>query len=358
MRLELRRVTVATAGARDARRSWSERERLLLRVSDGRGAYGEGEASPLPGYSPDTLPEVEAALQGLDTSRLQRALEPGLGVVSRELGLSVLTAVAGLMPEALPAARMALETAALDLLSRHAGLPAARWLGAAPDAAVRLAALIGPAAEPDLLERAKSALGQGYTHLKVKVGATGLEREEVAAIAALRDALGASVSLRLDANGAWSESQLLEAWSTLRHSGIEFFEEPGELPAALLGELPLALDESLQGLNANDVTAALDGLHARALVLKPTALGGLTHCWALATAARAAGAGAVLSHCFEGALAFRSVAALALALPSGLAAGLAPHAALPPDDEVAALVEAGTLHGWSEPGLGAPGGFE
>lgn len=256
-----------------------------------------------------------------------------------------------------PAARMGLETAALDLLSRKAGLSAARWLGAPDDAAVRLAALIGPAAEPGLLERARGAVEQGYEHLKIKVGAAGRCREEVAAIVGVRQALDASVSLRLDANGAWSEGELLDAWQTLRGCGLELFEEPGALPEGLLRELPLALDESLQGLTAGEVSSALERSQARAVVLKPTELGGLAHCLELAQLARAASVGVVWSHCFEGALAWRAAAAAALAQPGGVAHGLAPHAGLT-SDEASSLVRAGTLHTWSEPGLGQPGAFE
>ena len=61
MKLELRRVTVRSPRAQDARRSWPERESLLLRLSDEGGQRGLGEATPLPGYSPDRLDQVEAA---------------------------------------------------------------------------------------------------------------------------------------------------------------------------------------------------------------------------------------------------------------------------------------------------------
>jgi L-alanine-DL-glutamate epimerase-like enolase superfamily enzyme len=220
-----------------------------------------------------------------------------------------------------------------------------------------LAALIGAAAEPELMARARGALDQGYTHLKIKVGKAGSWREESAAIAALRQAVSPGVSLRLDANGAWSASELRDAWPVLRSCGLSLFEEPGELPEALLGELPLALDESLQGLSAFQVADTLRQQRAQAVVLKPTALGGLAHCFELAKLASQAGAGVVLSHCFEGALAYRAVAAVALALPEGLAAGLAPHAALPANTG-RHLVRSGTLHTWAEPGLGEPGAFE
>jgi L-alanine-DL-glutamate epimerase-like enolase superfamily enzyme len=352
MKLELRRVIVPSPGAHDARRSWPERERLLLRLCDERGAFGLGEGSPLPGYSPDTLDDVEAALRRVDLAALDRVLK-----VEPSAALDALGQVASLVSERVPAARMGLETAALDLSSRRAGVSAPHWLGAVDGAAVRLAALIGAAAEPDLLQRARVALEAGYTHLKVKVGAPGSWREESAAIVALRRALSQSVSLRLDANGAWSATELRDAWQVLRGCGLELFEEPGELPEVLRGELPLALDESLQGLSADGVADRLRQQRAQAVVLKPTALGGIAHCFELAELATQARAGVVVSHCFEGALAFRAAAALALALPGGLAAGLAPHAALPLQ-AVAPLIRSGTLHAWAEPGLGEPGAFE
>jgi L-Ala-D/L-Glu epimerase len=357
MKLELRRVTAPSPGARDARRSWPARERLLLRIYDAQGTSGLGEASPLPGYSPDALGDVEAALRGVDGSELERALRRAPSAGEKHGAIATLHEVGQLVSERFPAARMGLETAALDLLSRRAGVSAPHWLGAPSAAAVRLAALLGAASEPALLERARAALEQGYTHLKIKVGAAGLLREEVAAIAGLRDAVAPGVSLRLDANGAWSARELRDAWQVLRRCGLELFEEPGELPEALLGDLPLALDETLQGLTALQVADELRRRRAQALVLKPTALGGLAHCFELSQLAEGAGAGAVLSHCFEGSLAFRATAALALALPVGLAAGLSPHAALPVD-AVANLIRSGTLHTWSEPGLGDPIAFE
>ena len=75
MKLELRRVTVPSPRARDARRNWSTRESLLLRISDSAGRSGIGEASPLPGYSRDRLAEAEAALAELNADDVAAALE-------------------------------------------------------------------------------------------------------------------------------------------------------------------------------------------------------------------------------------------------------------------------------------------
>jgi o-succinylbenzoate synthase len=346
VKLEQRRVTVRTPRAQDARRSWPERESLLLCVTDAQGRRGIGEASPLPGYSKDALNDVEAALQSLALSELAAALE-------RLPVRAALGAVAALLPQSLPSARMALETAALDLLGQRMGLAAPLLLGAAPGATRALAELIGPASSPTLLQNAERALLAGFTHLKLKLGGKGLLEREVEGVQTLRQRLGPQLNLRLDANGALTAPQLEHAWPSLLQVGIELFEEPGPVPEELLGTLPLALDESLQGLDEAAAAALLRERRARCLVLKPMALGGLEHCWRLAELGRQLGADVVISHCFDGPFAWRAAAALALALPSGRAHGLAPHAGLEAWPLRSLPVTRGFLEIWQEPGLGA-----
>lgn len=353
MKLELRRVTLATPGARDARRSWAERPSLLVRLTDSAGHSGLGEASPLPGYGPDTLPAAEAALQALTPKTLESAL-------AQAPVLAALGALSGLLPSAAPSARMALETAALDLLARRAGCSAAALLGAAPDAARPLAQLLGPASEPDLLERAQAALSAGFRTLKLKLGEAGALERELACALTLRERLGRDVRLRLDANGVLSESDVERSWRALEGADIELFEEPGALPASLAKRLPLALDESLQGASEREVDGLLERHQPRCLVLKPMALGGLQHCFRLAELARTRSVAVVISHCFDGVLAWRAAAALALALPADLAHGLGPHAgvmSLAGSAQEPPPWQGGALHTWREPGLAAPEGI-
>lgn len=346
MKLELRRVTVRSPRAQDARRSWPQRESLLLCLRDPAGQLGFGEASPLPGYSNDRLEAVEAALAQLEPSRVAAALQ-------QPTPLDALSALGALLPVELPSGRMALETAGLDLLARRQGAPAPALLGA--DGTKRpLAQLLGPASAEGLLSDAQAAFQAGFRHFKLKVGAAGQLARELAGIHAVRQRLGSAVTLRLDANGAWSPGDVTAAWQGLAPLGLEWFEEPGQVPELLLGVLPLALDESLQGLDEASVSARARQLRARCLVLKPMALGGLAHCWRLAQAAQAEQLQVVLSHTFDGPFAWRATTALALALPAGSAHGLAPHAGLDAWGLTALPVNGGLLHTWSEPGLGLP----
>ena len=349
MKLELRRVTVRTPRAQDARRSWPERETLLVRLTDEDGNSGLGEASPLPGYSRDQLDQVEAAIGKLEVQQVVAAL----GQETRSGVLDALTALAALVSIDLPSGRMALETAGLDLLARRRRKSAPELLGT-NGSARPLAQLLGPASAASLLSDAEAAVRAGFGHFKLKLGAPGLLDAELAGVRALRERYGKAITLRLDANGSLSANDVTRAWQSLASLDVEWFEEPGQLPDELLGALPLALDESLQGLDESAVQARARQLQARCLVLKPMALGGLSHCWQLAALARSLGLPIVLSHIFDGPWAWRAAAALALALPGGSAHGLAPHAGLDAWQLAPAPVIQGSLQPWTEPGLGLP----
>lgn len=344
MKLVLRRVSGMTRCARNARREWPSRSGLLLELYAG-STRGVGEASPLPGYSPDTLEEAEAALGALNLPAVERAL----GIEDIE---EALKAVSDLLPKGQPAARMALETAALDLRGhqRHLSVPA--LLGADPSAERALAWLVG-APDAQALEVIRGAERAGYSHFKIKLGRAGDLSTEVAGVSELRQALGAGPRLRLDVNRAWSEAEASSACRMLEALDIEFLEEPSaDLTRPLDTTIPVALDESLQGLNPNDLEALARHSGACFVVLKPMVLGGLSRCLELGRRATALNLGVVVSHSFDGPLALIAAAALALALPTRTAQGLAPHPGLAAWPQIPLPVARGALHAWTSPGLG------
>ncbi|RYZ07970.1 MAG: hypothetical protein EOO73_09725 [Myxococcales bacterium] len=344
MKLALRGVEVSAEGAQHARRSWPVRQSLLVRLTDASGGWGLGEAAPLPGYSPENLEDAKNALESVEPAALAQAL--GASDV-----WSALSAAGQLLPSAVPSARFALESAALDLLARRRHTSAPALLGASKDVERPLAALLGPASSPTLLADAERAFDEGYRCFKLKVGAPGALEAELAGAAQLRERFGDALALRLDANGALTTEQLSSWEPALAALRVELFEEPGGLLGAAA---PLAVDESLQGLNAERAEALWSERAARGVVLKPTTLGGLSHCWHVARRAERAGLVTVVSHCFEGPIAWRAAAALALALPGRAAQGLAPHGALKSWPAPDLPVMRGSLQAWSAPGLGYP----
>lgn len=323
------------AEASNASRAWRERRGLLLELCDREGRIGQGEASPLPGFSSDTLVEARADLLGVDWAGFP-ALAPGAGLLN-----DIEAALSGACLNA-PAARFAAETALLDLAGQAAGLPvhvllaetgpaggAAAGPGAGADgsgsSAVPLAALL----TGDLLASAASRVDEGYGCLKVKVGRA--PAEELTLLGALRVEFGDEVRLRADANGSL-EAEAAPGWlQAAADLSLEFVEEPlplARLPEMLPSPVPIAIDESLNAGDEPGLAAALEAGGYRYVVLKPAYHGGALRCLRLAAAARSRGAGVVVSHLLDGPVALAAAAELALALPLGPAAGLSPHAGL------------------------------
>ena len=104
--------------AQNARAKWSERESCIITLQSDDGARGQGEAAPLPGFSPDSLQDCQHALAALDLTGIAARLAPGQDLIG-ELGRA-----SSRIPPQLPAARTALEGALLDLWARAAGAPA------------------------------------------------------------------------------------------------------------------------------------------------------------------------------------------------------------------------------------------
>lgn len=335
----------------NARGEWRHRSSLLVSVRDDAESQGVGEAAPLPGFSSDSLAECELALCAIDRARLAESSE--LTSVSAVLG-----AVTELLPVTVPAARFALETALLDRLGRRRGLPL--WaliveaLAGAPgtDAAVPLCALLA-SHEPEAAKRAaRSCARAGVGTFKLKIGPHRLQPAQLATLRALRSELGGGIQLRLDANGSLSREDLPSTLRQLAAFDPELVEEPlseMDLSAYAESPCPLALDESLQRLDEASVDAFLALPNAHALVLKPTALGGIRRCLDLARRAASAGRRVIVSHTLEGAVGWAACAHLAIALRQPTAAGLWP---LTHQRGMGPLVTGGWLIPGNLPGLG------
>ncbi len=311
----------------NARRGYRERSGVLLALVDDEGRVGQGEASPLPGYSPEDLGSCQSALSALDWDEL---VAPGSASL-----LELLAAASSRVPAALPAARFAVETALLDLAAQRVGRPAWSLLRAAVrrlESRPLPIALCGLIATPDatadsVVAAAARLCERGLATLKLKIGFDG----DLALARALRAHVGDRVQLRFDVNRAWPEGEATERLLGLAGVSPELVEEP-TTPLRALGTspVPLALDESLQSPGVLErLRPSLRDLRVEAVVLKPAALGGLVHSVELAARAQSLGLGVVVSHLFDGPVALASAAALALAVASPeRASGLDRHPGL------------------------------
>ncbi len=134
-------------------------------------------------------------------------------------------------------------------------------------------------------------------------------------MAAVRDAVGPGVALRVDANGAWDLDTAQAMIRRLARSQLELVEQP----VATLDELarlrrrvdvPVAADESVRSVGDARSLAALDA--ADAVVLKVQPLGGVR---AALRMAEAAGVPALVTSMRETSIGIAAGLALAAALP-------------------------------------------
>ncbi len=182
-----------------------------------------------------------------------------------------------------------------------------------------------------------------YPAVKVKVrDAAGL-----ALVAAVRDAVGPEVGVRIDANGAWDVDTAVTMIARFARHDLEYVEQP----VATLDDLarvrrrvtvPVAADECVRTLDDARRLKALGA--ADVIVLKQQPLGGVR---AALDIADAAGVPAVVSSMMETSVGIAAGVALAAALPElpyacGLAtldgiAGDVTHRPLVPVDGVLAV---------------------
>ncbi len=322
----------------DAHGQVRQRRGLLVELRAGN-RLGYGECAPLESAGTESLPEAAAALDML---------------VKRVGGLSADEALAALpaAPGTAPAARCAVETALVDLKAQALGLPMAACLGPTAVSDVAVNGVLGPAgtARAGLPE----ALADGYRVLKVKVGMEPWEREREA-LAGLFAALPGHVTVRLDANGAWTVEEAARHLAHMASWAVESLEEPSgaatnqdlqRLQAA--SRFPLALDESLANRGPGVVPV-------RRQILKPMVCGG-----PLAVVERAAAVRAetVVTTTVDAAVgvwaAVHAAAAVSGLAPGagGLAHGLATGGWLAHDVAPGPVIRDGSIRLPATPGLG------
>jgi o-succinylbenzoate synthase len=295
-RLPLRRQWLSHRESLGERRGW------LIHLET-ESHHGIGDCAPLPSAGTETAAESEAWLRrycdgfsGKDPATLPALLDAHPGVP--------------------PAVRCGLETALIDLLAKQQGTSIARQLN--PDAAQAVAvnANLG-ALDAQSAQRIRQS--RGYPVIKLKLGIAPLE-QELPLLLQAAEGLPEGVSLRLDANRAWTTGETMQLLSACEALPIESIEEPLAAPELkTLRQLqqntaiPLALDESLKALGFD---AVLRSPPVRRVTLKPMVMGGLTPALAWAQRAHDAGMDAVVTTTVDSAIGVWAAVHLAAALGS------------------------------------------
>src|SRR5438093_1478679 len=142
------------------------------------------------------------------------------------------------------------------------------------------------------VQHARRMRAIGMRHVKVKVGFD----DDVARVTAVREALGPGVTLRLDANGAWTFERAVAVLDAVAPLGIAAVEQP--LPRGPVDDLarlrqatpvPVMVDESL--VTEADADALIEAKAADFFNVRISKCGGLARSLAIAARGSAVGVG-------------------------------------------------------------------
>jgi o-succinylbenzoate synthase len=248
--LELSRPLSTATGDIEQRRGYV----VCVETND---AVGVGEATPLPGWT-ESYSTCQDALHSVSVD-------------------STSASASALDKANASAAHHGVELAYVDAMARHHDRSVAGFLSTdTPATSVPVNATIGDCSPEQTRKRAQSAVADGYTTIKLKVGAREIESDCDRVIAA-RSAVGDDITLRVDANGVWNKATAEQFLETARAVDIAYIEQP--LPASdldghasLRGRgVDIAVDESMSATDPEQIFAA--GA-ADIIVCKPMALGG------------------------------------------------------------------------------------
>jgi len=263
---------------------------LLLCLVDADGVKGWGDISPLMGLSRESLEEAEVNLR--DMLRKLRGLkfpdDP-----------SVLDVLDPVLAHALPSVRCGLEMAVLNLLAEKRSVPLHRLWLEKDVASIPISALLAGTTD-EIVGDAGAVRAAAYTSAKIKVGGHPV-RDDVDRVKRVHEALGTGVRLRIDANRAWRLDEGVEFAEGVRGLPIDYIEEPMDVPLnipAFHGEsgMAIALDETL----ADTPYSTWGGFAGvKALVVKPTVLGGIRKVSRIAEQARRSNLAVVTSAVYE-----------------------------------------------------------
>jgi L-alanine-DL-glutamate epimerase-like enolase superfamily enzyme len=242
----------------------TEKPSFILKIWDENSPeiIGLGEVSLIPGLSPENPYEVEKLLS-------EFVKHPENFVNNANL-------------KNFPAVRFGIETAFLDLKNggKQMLFPSEFTMGTK---GIRINGLVWMGEKNEMLKRLKEKVVQGFSCIKIKVGAINFN-EELSLLKYIRSKYSThELEIRVDANGAFTKEDAMQKLNALAEFGIHSIEQPikqgqWQEMAELCKTSPIAivLDEELIGINEpNKRIELLETIKPQYIILKPSLIGGL-----------------------------------------------------------------------------------
>ena len=305
---------------------------------------GWGEAAPLVKLSLDDTPDFELLLEK-ELSRLQ-------GINFENDAELVLLSLKKIVSPKLPSVRFGLETAILDFLNggKKRILPNPFFDKNQP---IPINGLIWMGDPEFMASQIEEKIDQGFDCIKMKIGAIDFE-QELALLKHIRSRFSKNeITLRVDANGAFSVEEAKIKLAELAKLDIHSIEQP--IPAGKIKEmaalcketpLPIALDEELIGVL--EKAELLDSIRSQYIILKPTLLGGILETREWIRLAEERNIGWWMTSALESNIGLNAIAQLASSLNPTIPQGLGTGKLFYNNLDSPLLIESGTISYQSE----------
>ncbi|MFD2035329.1 o-succinylbenzoate synthase [Belliella marina] len=303
---------------------------------------GIGEAGPLPKLSIDDLPDFEGQLVSL----CKQLTQLNFSIYKDE----IFDFVKQYIPESFPSIRFAFETALLDLTNGGKRLVFDSSF-VKERRAIPINGLIWMGDRNFMLEQIDKKLREGYDCIKMKIGAIDFD-QECDLLEYIRSKYDkGKITLRVDANGAFSAEEALGKLDRLEKFDLHSIEQPikqGQVEAMgrLCGEspVPIALDEELIGIHTlEDRQSLLKAIKPQYIILKPTLVGGFRSCDEWIRLAESMGIGWWMTSALESNIGLNAISQYTATLPNDMPQGLGTGQLYLNNIDSPLLIESGTL---------------
>ena len=194
--------------------SMTDANNLAVRIHTDSELFGTGEASSLPTIVGETQDTEFILAQSFAKVLCEK--DP-LEIENRLVDLDKIVAGNYTL-------KSAFDMALYDLAAKKANLPLYRFLGGADDRVIFTDITVGINTPEYMAKKALQYKAEGFAALKIKLGTTF--EADVARIKAIREAVGDSIPLRIDANQGWSAVTAIRTLKALEPYNIEHCEEP------------------------------------------------------------------------------------------------------------------------------------
>ena len=192
---------------------------VLVKITSAEGLVGWGEATTIGGlgYGDESPESVK--------TNIETYFAPLLKSLS---GLNVAQTITAIKRNinGNRFAKCAIQTALLDLQAQVLNVPLSELLGGRlRDSVPVLWVLASGDTDKDIAEAQKMIALKRHNIFKLKIGSRPVE-EDVAHVLAIKHALGADISIRVDVNRAWSELEAIKGIQLLQDGGVDLIEQP------------------------------------------------------------------------------------------------------------------------------------